>query len=206
MKIRLFTVLLLLIGAAGGIGYLFWQQEGQYLLPTPVPADYQPTSTGETVVLNKGLMGSNRSGLFLHFFNPDCPCSRFNVKHFNYLGRTYGKQLQFAVIIPEFADYEKARELIAASIPVYVDKGDSLANASGVYATPQAVLLDSTGKLYYRGNYNKARYCTQKSSNYAEQALLDYLAGKTAPQFGQLASRSYGCQFFEEQTFSLLNF
>lgn len=207
MKTRLFAAALLLVVSAAGVSYLFWHQEGQYLLPTPVPASYVPIPSGETIRLGLPLTAVGAQGVFLHFFNPECPCSRFNVQHFNYLSRTYGRQLQFAVLIPEFADFEKARALIDAAVPVYVDKGDLLATASGVYATPQAVLLDKAGRLYYRGNYNKARYCTQKNSNYAELALLDYLAGKAAPDFGLLASRSYGCQFFEEKNaLSLLNF
>ncbi|MBW3544547.1 MAG: AhpC/TSA family protein [Bacteroidetes bacterium] len=206
MNIRLLSAILVLLVTGLGVGYLFWQQEVKYVLPTPVPAHFAPAPLAETVQLDSQLSAFNKQGLFLHFFNPDCPCSRFNVKHFNYLVNTYGQQLQFVVVIPEFADYLTAKAMIQGDIPLLVDKADALANASGVYATPQAVLLDADSRLYYRGNYNKSRYCTQKDSNYAEIALSAYLKGKAAPQLGLLASKSYGCQFFEETTLSLLNF
>lgn len=206
MKIRLAIATLLLCASAVGVGVLFWQQEVKYALPTPVPANYAPAALLDSVQLGSQLKDLNKEGLFLHFFNPDCPCSRFNVKHFNSLAGLYGQQVKFAVIIPEFADYQQARAQIDAQIPVYVDKADSIANACGVYATPQAVLVDANSRLYYRGNYNKARYCTQKNSNYAEMALLAYIEGKEAPQFGLFSSRSYGCQFFDEKTLSLLSF
>ncbi|EMR01013.1 DUF6436 domain-containing protein [Cesiribacter andamanensis] len=206
MKTRRLMAITLLLVSAAGVGYLFWQQEVKYVLPTPVPLHYAPAVIGDSLALSGLLPKGDTKGLLLHFFNPDCPCSRFNVKHFNYLGKTYGQQVQFAVVIPEFADYKKARELIEAPIPVYVDSGDAIATACGVYATPQAVVLTAEGTLFYRGNYNRARYCTQKNSNYAEIALQHLLAGREAPQFGMLASQSYGCQFFEENTLSLLNF
>jgi len=43
---------------------------------------------------------------------------------------------------------------------VLVDADGSLAKMVGVYSSPQAVIVDTRGALYYRGNDNLARYCT----------------------------------------------
>ncbi len=77
-------------------------------------------------------------------------------------------------------------------IPVSFDP--SIANACGVYSTPQAVLLDRQHKLYYRGNYNRSRYCTDVRTNYAQMAIDTLLANNSLPLFDASAFRSYGCQ------------
>ena len=79
------------------------------------------------------------------------------------------------------------------------DNADSLALACGVYSTPQAVIIDSDQKLFYRGNYNKSRYCTLKESNYAEIALKALVAGQEPPPSNQLATKSYGCELPENE-------
>ncbi len=70
------TVLLLIVS---GIAALFWQQELQYARPTPVPADYVTVLPGRRVMVPVAA-GAVRKPVLLHFFNPDCPCSRFNLK------------------------------------------------------------------------------------------------------------------------------
>ena len=68
-----------------------------------------------------------------------------------------------------------------------------VAEAVGVYSTPQAVLVTTKNDLYYRGNYNKSRYCTDKRSNYAEIAITALLGNSPIPEFGPMALKSYGC-------------
>lgn len=69
-----FTLLVL------AIGYLFWQNEFKYSLPTPIPKDYHAIAMGSKVELGPCCAFDNKP-VFVHFFNPDCPCSRFNVPH-----------------------------------------------------------------------------------------------------------------------------
>jgi len=77
-------------------------------------------------------------------------------------------------------------------IPVSFDT--SLAALCGVYSTPQAVVLNPDHQLYYRGNYNKSRYCTDQKTNYAEQALNALLAHNNNIFFNSYALQAYGCQ------------
>ncbi len=203
---RLLLIVVILIICFIGIGYIFWQQEIKYILPTPVPQNYVEVKPQSKILPDSSGIISSEGPYFLHFFNPDCPCSRFNLKHFNYLATTYGKEISFAVIIPDYADTEEAGKQIPQNIPVYKDVAGRIALACGVYSSPQAVIVDKEGKIYFRGNYNKSRYCTQKDSNYAELALLDYLNGRSVQDYGILATRSYGCEFKDEGIFNLIKF
>ncbi len=78
-----------------------------------------------------------------------------------------------------------------AQIPVYFD--EAIAKKCGVFSTPQAVLLDPSHNLYYRGNYNKTRYCTDAKSNYAQMAIDSLLSKNHNPSFNVFALRAYGC-------------
>ncbi|MCD9018211.1 DUF6436 domain-containing protein [Parachryseolinea silvisoli] len=189
---------LLLAAASVSIALLFWSQELKYVMPTPVPANFVSNSVNSKVDVS--WLEGYRAGkpAYIHFFNPDCPCSRFNLKHFRSLASQFGNQVQVVAVIPAYADLARAQDMIGTDNPSVVilqDHADSIASACGVYATPQAVVLDADRRLFYRGNYNKSRYCTTKDSNYAEIALTALVAGKAAPPFGVLATQPYGCQF-----------
>ena len=197
MILRLAFVSTFLLAACIGIGVLFWQQELQYAQPTPVPADYIYVDINDSVSV--ALVDSTApKTVHLHFFNPDCPCSRFNIQHFVSLAKKYGDQVNFYTVIPERASTKYTpRELAQKfnlSVPIIVDRGKTLARSCGVYSTPQAVILNEEGSLFYRGNYNKTRYCTNPNTNFAQQALEAQLAGLEPPDFGPLASVAYGCQ------------
>jgi len=191
MKKIIVTVWLTFLFSA--VGALFWYNEWRYHLPTPVPVSYKPVSTGTTIKLNVQLNNANGKPVFLHFFNPDCPCSRFNIPNFKSLVRQYGRQVNFAVVVMN-NDHYTAKEIqdkFGLQIPVLFDA--SLAKACGVYSTPQAVLLDGQDKLYYRGNYNRSRYCTDEKTSYAKMAIAGLLNDHLQPRFDELALRAYGC-------------
>ncbi|MBT1690364.1 TlpA family protein disulfide reductase [Dawidia soli] len=188
---------LLLLAVSGSVALLFWSQELKYVMPTPVPAHFVSPAVNRPVDLT--LLDGYQPGkpVYIHFFNPDCPCSRFNLKHFHALANQFGNRVQVFAVIPAYADPGRAREMIGTdndSVVILQDHADSLASICGVYATPQAVVIDAQRRLYYRGNYNKSRYCTTKDSNYAERALRALVAGQAAPQFGPWATQPYGCE------------
>jgi len=176
-----------------GIIALFWHFEWVYSLPTPVPNQYRIVKTGEYIAASQNLSMAKKP-LFLHFYNPDCPCSRFNLTHFKTLVQKYHNDISFA-IVPMTNKHLTATDIQEATglqIPVLFDT--TLAAACGVYSTPQAVIIDTNHTLYYRGNYNKARYCTAANSNYAEIALNNLLHHQPAMIYDKLALQAYGCQ------------
>lgn len=174
---------------------LFWYNEWVYHLPTPVPVNYRPVSQGKTIKLNGALANYHSSKpLFLHFFNPDCPCSRFNISNFKALVRQYGSQVNFVIVVMNNHYYtgKQIQDKFDLQVPVLFDA--SIATSCGVYSTPQAVLLDAGNKLYYRGNYNSSRYCTDEKTSYAKIAIAGLLHNHAKIMFSQLALKAYGCQ------------
>lgn len=192
MLARIIGLGLVLIASAAGIVSIFWRQELKYQLPTPVPAGYVSKAIGESIVLPKSLAASN--SYFLHFYNPDCPCSRFNARHLKSLIRAYSDSVKIVIIVPNDNAIAKAKNELGEDLTVLVDTGESIARSCGVYSTPQAVIIDKTGKLFYRGNYNSSRYCTTRASNFAELSLIALLNHQVPPAFGILATQSYGCE------------
>jgi hypothetical protein len=174
---------------------LFWQNEWKYSLPTPVPPNYHLVKPGDIITINYQASLKEHKPLFLHFFNPACPCSRFNIPHFKSLVKKYNNSINFAVVIVSNDTTYTVKDIqdkFGLSVPVLFDK--SLATSCGVYSTPQAALIDADNKLYYRGNYNRSRYCTDPNSNYAQQAVDSLLAHHFNIAFGEAAIKSYGCQ------------
>lgn len=198
-------VILILSLILSTIVALFWYQEVQYLLPTPVPENYRVVSPDEVIHFDKTLIPQQHSKpVLLHFFGPACPCSKFNLKHFLSLHRKYRDRIDFYAVVTDKSKVEAAKEMIGEGITILVDKKEKLAEACGVYSTPQAALLQSNNKLYFRGNYNRSRFCTDKNSNFIQMAMDSLIAKKIPPRFSELATQSYGCSISEERnTFTL---
>lgn len=197
---RIVGVTLILLVVFSGIGLIFWYQEAQYLLPTPVPANYKAVLPNEVIRFDTALLPQQYARpKLLHFFSPDCPCSRFNLKHFLSLNRKYAGQVDFYVVVAEKDQVTSAQYMVERKVPVLVDQGEKLAKACGVYSTPQATLIQTDNKLYFRGNYNRSRFCTDKNSNFVQMALDSLIAFKAPPHFSEFATQSYGCSIAQEQ-------
>lgn len=173
-----------------GIGLVFWYQQIQFLIPTPQPLDHQTVALGDTVNLSFLKGDTVQRPVFLHFYNPDCPCSRFNQDQFRWLVLEYRSQASFYTILPTSEKEPLSEQL---GVPVITDLDGSIADACGVYASPQAVILTDKGSLYYQGNYNKARYCTTRSTRFAELALQAAIARQPLPLPVLRAGLPYGC-------------
>ncbi|TKT87020.1 TlpA family protein disulfide reductase [Dyadobacter frigoris] len=186
-------VLVWLLFLLSGVFALFWYNDWKYQLPTPIPKNFKQVDIGQVIDFKE--LGSRNSGkpTFLHFFNPECPCSRFNIKQFQALVRQYGQQVNFMVVVMSTKTYtaRAIQEKFDLNIPVVFDS--KVAGLCGVYSTPQAVLLGVGRQLYYRGNYNRSRYCTDEKTSYAKIALNGLLQHNSGLSFDQFALTSYGC-------------
>ena len=191
---RIFLILFLSLLVSGIIA-LFWIHEIKYLRPTLVPQSYAAVMPGAKI---KNPSIEEGKIYFLHFYNPDCPCSRFNARHVKSLLRSYSETAIMKIVVTDQESLIKAqREFEGQSF--LVDSKNELAKACGVYSTPQAVIVDQKATLYYRGNYNRSRYCTSKATNFAELALISLMNGQPSPSFGLLATQSYGCEWDEKE-------
>jgi hypothetical protein len=181
------------------IGGLYWHMEWQFSLPTPIPAHYQAVERGASIQLPPAAGAVLRhvgKPLFLHFFNPDCPCSRFNMPQFRALVQQYGDQVNFAIVVlsPKTFTPEQLQKKFNLPQAIPVLRDSVIAAICGVYSTPQAVLIDRDSRLYFRGNYNRNRYCSDEKTGFARQALDGLLSGNYSLTFSPLALKAYGCQ------------
>ena len=111
----------------------------------------------------------------------------------HYLITRYGSRVNFAVVLMTDKYYTpvQVKQLYGLAVPIIVNNG--LAQACGVYSTPQAVILNPDRRLYYRGNYNSSRYCSDEKSAYAKIALGTLLQKRQPILFSLYATRAYGC-------------
>jgi hypothetical protein len=182
---------------------LLWNKELQYISPTKVPKNYVQVKVLDKVDLEGALGASNNKPFFLHYYNPYCPCSKFNYAYYKSLTDKYQDNFNLFLVIREMdADVvDELKQNIKTKVTLIVDKGGEIAKQTGVYSTPQAVLLNPDHTLYYRGNYSRSTYCTTKSYNYAEMAMDSIIAGAEAPDLGYFATTSYGCSIEKEKAF-----
>jgi hypothetical protein len=190
-KVFLFSWLIALLGV---IGYVLWHEDWKYTLPTPVPNGYDASRPVNGEYIASQVMPASSLPLFIHFFNPKCPCSRFNIPHFRALVSKYEDRLKFIVVAMTSEDEyskEDIRKRLDLDLPVFFER--AIADSCGVYSTPQAVILDSDKKLYYRGNYNRSRFCTDKNTNFAQMAVDSLLSDRDTLITEIAATKSYGC-------------
>jgi peroxiredoxin len=179
------------------MGWLFWKQEYQFLRPTAKPNHLQNVVHGDTVDLSYLKREGITKNTFIHFYNYDCPCSRFNIKEFEALVKKYSNEIEFvAVLQADDIDVDAIRAFkkkYDLGIRIIDDPKGEVANSLGVYSTPQAVILKEN-KLYYRGNYNKARFCMSKNTKFAEIALRALVNNELLPALPSIALVPYGCE------------
>lgn len=172
-------------------GYVFWLQDLRYSLPTPRPTGLRQVEPGSTVpwptALERVVAAEAQAPVLLHFFNPDCPCSRFNRDHVRALQRQFAGRVRFVTVAESTGPAEPVgdEELVP-------DPEGAIAAAFGVYSTPQAVLLDRERRLVFRGNFNSTRYCTTPQTQFARLAIEALLAATPRPSDPR-ADVAYGC-------------
>lgn len=193
-KLRIYFVTTWLIGVISIVFWVFWHTEYLYSQPTPVPETFKEVSNGTLITLNKDIEQKAGKPILVHFFNPDCPCSKFNMKHFKSLVKQYGDKMDFGIVVLCLKGKyttEEIKDKFDLDLPISFDS--SLADKCGVISTPQAVILDKKQQLYFKGNYNKSRYCTDTKSDYAKMAIDSLLNKNADPKFNRQAHIAYGC-------------
>ncbi|PTB97563.1 AhpC/TSA family protein [Marivirga lumbricoides] len=194
---RIFIAIALFIVCFGSILFIFWKQEVKFSLPTPVPSNLEIVEQGDSVKLPQ-LLNFIGKPLYIHFYNYDCPCSRFNMKEFELMVAKFSDKVNFLAIVESSGETtsnagKEFKEKYELNIPTISDTDGALAKELGIYSTPQAVLIKDN-KIFYKGNYNKARFCTSKNTKFAEMALQALIKNESPPDFPLLATIPYGCE------------
>lgn len=180
-------------------GSAFWQIDLRYSTPTPVPAGHVEVRAGDRVELPAELERAVRSApgpTLLHVFNPDCPCSRFNLEHVVEIAREFdGRARVVAVLQGRDARAARSRfDALETGLIACVDPDGEIAAAVGVYSTPQAAIVGPDARLVWRGNYNVSRFCRDDRTEFARIALTNAVADRAIPDLDPHATVAYGCE------------
>lgn len=200
---RVFLVTIVFACCFALVAFVFWREDLRYSQPTPRPVDLPEVPLGTAVPLSTWLSSAGLSEapatrpVLLHFFNPECSCSRFNLDHLHDLQRQFADRVTFVAVVQsrdssanERATRERVDEL-GLGMPYLIDHGGRVAQQAGIYSTPQALVLDEGAHLVYRGNYNTSRYCTDPRTEFVRIALESQLS-KRSIAVGE--TLSYGCE------------
>ncbi len=200
--------------AAWGVGMLlaFWQVEGRYLRPASRPAgaadlapERLPLSPVAALETERGTLSLRHPGsvLLLNFWNPACPCSRFNEAHVARIAQEFGgRGVRIVTVVECGLSAQETADALAAwrsreenVFAVTADPGGRIARAFGVWAAPAAVILNAAGQVAFVGGYNAARFCEDRRTAWAERALDSLLAGQKPLHAKTLF---YGCQVLSQ--------
>ena len=96
-KLLVITWLILLCYRSRGV--ILAYNEWVYHLPTPCSPKLQASLPWPGYCINDALKHVDGKPVFLHFFNPDCPCSRFNMSNFEAIVKQYGWQVDFVIVV-----------------------------------------------------------------------------------------------------------
>ena len=142
MKKIIITIwLTLLLFVAGSI---FWYNDLVYQLPTPVPPNYKGTVSGQVIDLVAPLNAINNKPLFLHFFNPKCPWSRFSMATFRSLVKYYNGHVNFVIVVLSRKVYtiKEIQNKFDLNTPVFFNA--AIATSCGVYSTHKLCCLTNS--------------------------------------------------------------
>ena len=134
-----------------------------------------------------GVAPSGRPTL-LHFVDPDCPCSRSNLDHLAALHRRFADRVRFVAVVPEGSEMDG----LPAGMECVADVEGRLAAGCGVWASPHGAIVAS-GRLYFRGSYNRSRACTDPNNEFVRIALECLVEGRAAPTGLESDRLAWGC-------------
>ena len=141
----------------------------------------------------KSLMGAK--GAVIIFVATQCPVSNAYNERMEKLYEDYEAK-GIAVIGINANNTEPAAEVKAHAaskglkFTILKDDGNKIADRFGANATPEAYVLNASGKLVYHGRIDNAREVANVTTNDLRQALDEMLAGKAITK---TEAKSFGC-------------
>ncbi len=91
----------------------------------------------------------------LFFLSPECPLCHNYTRSINELRNEFGSRVNLVGIIPGKSysnrEIKKYQKDYSVSIPLYSDRSFQLTRLLGISVTPEVVLMDGSGEIFYRG-------------------------------------------------------
>ena len=141
----------------------------------------------------KSLTGKN--GVVLIFISVQCPVSNGYNERMEKLAQDYkAKGVNLVGINSNVTEPISAVKAHAAdkhfTFAVLKDNGNKVADRLGATRTPEAYVIDASGKLVYHGRIDNSQNTANITSNDLREALDELLSGKTISKTGGAA---FGC-------------
>ena len=136
-----------------------------------------------------------KSGTLILFVATKCPVSNAYNARMQQLADDYrarginvvGINSNVAELAPEVKEHAAANGL---TFPILKDPGNKIADSYDAQVTPQAYLLDASGKLVYHGRIDNSRYGVLITSTELRDAIEATLAGKPVEK---AEVKAFGC-------------
>lgn len=153
----------------------FSRPAGALEVGQPVPDFSAAPLEGEPLTLSESLR--SHKAVAVVFLSTVCPYARYFVSHLRELNAEYGEK-SVLILGVNSNSTENAEEVAADArrrrydFPIVKDEGHRIADILGARVTPEALVIDSEGRLRYRG-----RVRSKIGSTDLKDALDDVLAG-----------------------------
>lgn len=136
--------------------------------------------TQETVSAKKQPVTDPKATV-LHYYNPDCPCTRYNTWHVKDLIKEFTKQgVRFEIRVPD--------ESLIKEAELMFNRPAKVAEAGATpIASPSSLVLDANMNPQYIGPYSPAATCNLSKDDFVGNVLNDLLAGEVYPRTRNLA-------------------
>lgn len=125
------------------------------------------------------------------FIGEECPVCNYMGNPLSGIAGRYEDRVSFHAVFPLKNSTYKTAQLFKhkykmLSYETLLDKGQVWTKKLGATVTPEAVITDGQGEIYYRGRINSAYYAPGKMKHSSirddlEEALKTVLSGATVP-------------------------
>ena len=170
--------------------YAFWWFQFRLLQPfttagqqSTVLFDSDPLRD-QLSAISRQTSGSADNITVVHFWDPDCPCNRFNEAHVKQLMQEYGRQgVRFVVVAG--SQIKTAKRIFTD--PAVIEYIEELPSLSRPPSSPAVAIMDKKGELAYFGPYSVGAVCSVGNGAFVEKALDKVLSGINPKHWNTLA-------------------
>jgi len=133
----------------------------------------------------------------VHFWNPDCPCSRFNQPHVQQIISDYGRNnVRFTVVVGGATEKIRQQHQVEArkifNFEAVIDIRSDWPMESGPPSSPAVGVMNSSGELVYFGPYSLGARCSPEKGKFVEK-VIEQLKNNNQSVKKQLNTLAVGC-------------
>lgn len=153
----------------------------------------------EKLVANDHVSNEKKEAIsVIHFWNPDCPCNRFNEVHVKKIITDYAeKNVNFTIVVSGSSEKERnQRQALAEKIfnhSAVKEIRSDWPMHKGPPSSPAVAVLNRRGELVYFGPYSLGARCAPDKGKFVESVLDGLYASKKSADKKQLNTLAVGC-------------